>query len=213
MVRLLVLVLGLTAGAAGAGPWPLPKGEGHLSFSAEVKSHDASEGYATAYAEYGLGNARTLGFDFGQGEDETDKAVLFLRWPLGAPGKNTVYAYEMGLGVAHGKNALRPAFSIGQGVDLGGRAGWIALDSRAVLFEGGDGILEADLTVGAETGSGDKWLVQVQMAAPSDRGAYVKLAPSYAFRAGKGRHLLVGATAGIVGMDSVKFTLGLWQAF
>lgn len=214
MLRMMVLLFMLAAGAAGAGPWPLPEGTGHLCFAVEGRTSDASEAYATLYTEYGLGKGRTLGLDLGQSEDELDKAVLFMRRPFGPKGQDTLYAYELGIGAVRGEAALRPGLSIGKGLEFGAMPGWIALDMRGVIFEGaGDGILESDLTLGAEMPKGDKWMVQLQMAAPSDRSPYVKIAPSYAFRAGEGRHLLLGAAAGVVGTDTIKVTLGLWQRF
>lgn len=214
MLRIVVLLLMLAAGAAAAGPWPKPKGTGHLCFTIEGRTSDASGAYATLYTEYGIGKGRTLGLDLGHSEDDLEKAVLFMRRPFGQQGQDTIYAYELGIGAIRGMAALRPGFSIGKGLEFGAMPGWIALDMRGVIFGGAlGGILESDLTVGAETPKGDKWMVQLQMAAPSDRPPHVKIAPSYAFRAGEGRHLLLGAAAGIVGNDTVKITLGLWQRF
>lgn len=214
MLRIWVLLLFLAAGPmAAAGPWPLPEGEGHLCFSFESKTGDGAGAYATLYTELGIGKGRVIGFDVGQAEDDFDKAVLFARFPVGDRGGDTVYAWEMGAGMAAGEMALRPGFSVGKGILFGDNPGWIAVDSRAVIFDGADGILETDLTVGAKTRRGDKWMVQLQMAAPGDSDFTVKLAPSYAFKQGKGRHLLLGATAGLVNTDTVKITFGIWQKF
>lgn len=216
MLRIVLLLI-FIAGGACAGPWPQPAGTGHLCFSLEGKASDGSELYGTLYTEWGIGRDRTLGLDLGQSEDELDKAVLFLRWPLGREADESGearFAWEMGLGLVRGEAALRPGFSLGKGILFGRNAGWISLDTRGAVFgKSGDMLLESDLTVGAQTPQGNKWMVQLQMGAPSDRSPYVKIAPSYAFRQGDGRHLLLGATAGLVGTDTVKITLGLWQAF
>lgn len=212
MLRNLVLMLALATGcSAAAGPWPIAEGEGHLSFSVEAKGGD--DAYATFYAETGVGKGRVLGLDFGQPEEDLDKAIVFLRSPFGPRGQNTVYAWEMGIGSGAGELALRPGLSAGQGFVLGDSIGWVAIESRALIFETGAGIFQADLTVGAETPRGHKWLVQLQMGAPTESAPYVKLAPSFAFKQGKGRHLLLGATAGLVNIDDVKVTVGLWQKF
>lgn len=214
MLRICMLLLFLAGGPmAAAGPWPLPEGDGHLCFSIEGKTADASQAYATLYTELGIGKGRVIGLDFGTAEQGADKAVLFARFPFGPRGGDTVYAYEIGLGMAGGEMALRPGVSVGKGILFGQTHGWIALDSRAVIFKSAGGIFETDLTVGAETRRGDKWMVQLQMAAPSDRDFTVKLAPSYAFKQGKGRHLLLGAAAGLVNTDTVKITFGIWQRF
>ncbi len=217
MLRLLLLtvLICMSAGTgARAGPWPQPEGKLHLFFSIEGGITGSSDLYGSLYAEYGIGQDRTLGLDLGSDDSEPDKAVLFLRWPLPAAGDGTLYAYEMGVGMVDGQAALRPAVSIGRGISIADNPGWITLDARAALFENGrDGLLQTDLTLGATMPEGDKWLVQLQISAPSDRRPQVRIAPSYAFRQSEGRHLLVGATAGLVGTDTVKVTFGLWQSF
>lgn len=214
MLRILTVLLLFVAAGARAGPWPQPRGAGHLCFTIEGKTTGASDPYATLYTEYGLGHDRTLGLDLGQAENDMDKAVLFLRLPPTQASDGTLYAYELGAGVVDGQPALRPGLSIGRGFAIGDSPAWIALDARAVIFDdAGKGILQSDLTVGAEAGGGNKWMVQLQMAAPSDSSATLKIAPSFAFRQNDGRHLLVGATAGLAGTDTVKITLGLWQKF
>jgi hypothetical protein len=211
MLRILVLLV-LLAPRAAAGAWPVPAGEGHLSVSVEGDRGDGTDAYSTLYLEHGLAGGRTAGLDLGLSEAEADKAVAFLRWHGGAD-DGTRLAYELGAGMVEDHAALRPGMSLGRGVAFGERAGWVALDTRAVLFDDMAARLEADLTVGGDAGTGDKWLVQVQMAAPSDSAPYVKLAPSYAFARGAGRHLRVGVTAGLVGFDDMKLELGLWQSF
>ena len=214
MVRILVLLLASAAGPmAAAGPWPMAKGAGHLCFSLEGDAGDGAGAYATLYTEVGVGKGRVVGFDFGQAEEDLDKAVLFARFPLGARGGDIVQAWEMGVGMVDGALALRPGVSVGRGFTLGESPGWVALDSRAVLTEAGTGVFETDLTVGAGIRGGHKWMVQLQMAAPDDGDPYVKIAPSFAFKQGKGRHFLLGATAGLVNTDTVKFTFGIWQKF
>jgi hypothetical protein len=211
MLRSLLLLV-LLAPRATAGAWPLPAGEGHLSVSVEGDRGDGTGAYSTLYLEHGLAGGRTAGLDLGLSEAEVDKAVAFLRWHGGAD-DGTRLAYELGAGKVDDHAALRPGLSLGRGVAFGERTGWVALDTRAVLFDDMALRLEADLTVGGDAGTGDKWLVQVQMAAPSDAAPYVKLAPGYAFGMGAGRHLRVGVTAGLVGLDAVKLDLGLWQRF
>ncbi|WP_397542368.1 hypothetical protein [Roseovarius salis] len=204
----------LIAARADAGAWPLPEGDSHLSFSVEGDRGDGTGLYSTLYVEHGLGGGRTAGVDLGLSETDANKALAFLRWhDRPGDGAATRLAYEIGIGMVDEQAALRPGVSVGRGMELGQNAGWVALDARAVVFEELEGRLEMDLTVGADTGADDKWLVQVQMAAPGDASPYVKLAPSYAFERSGGRHILLGVTAGIVGFDDVKLNLGLWQGF
>jgi len=207
-------LLALMAAPAVAGPWPRAAGEGHLSFGIEADPGDGSGLYATLYAEAGIGGGRTLGLDLGHSDDDLDKAVLFLRRPLGDGDGETVQAIEFGIGMVEGEAALRAGLAFGRGIGVFGHPGWIALDTRAALYgNDGTGLVEADLTLGAETARGDKWLVQVQMTAPSDRAPYVRIAPAFAFRAGRGRHLIVGVTAGVLNTGDARLSLGVWQRF
>ncbi len=213
MLRAALLFM-FCAGRAVAGPWPLAAGEGHLSFGIEADPTDGRGLYATLYAETGIGAGRVLGLDLGHSEDSLDKAVLFLRRPFGPGGRDTVHAWEIGIGIVDDEAVLRAGISAGRGFALAGRPAWMSIETRIALFDAaGDGRIETDLTLGAETGRGDKWLVQVQMAAPSDRSAHVKIAPAYAFAAGAGRHLLLGVTAGVVNASDARLSVGLWQRF
>jgi len=187
----LVAALILAATGAGAGAWPFPKGTGQLSFSVEGDRGDGTGTYSTLYAEYGLRDDRTLGLDLGFARSDADKAVVFYRWNQ-QPNGNSRLAYEFGIGMVDGKAALRPALSLGRPITLGNGYGWVALDARAILRDDMQGRLEADLTIGGDAGGDDKWLVQIQTAAPSYEAPYAKIAPSYAFGLGKGRHVLVG---------------------
>lgn len=210
----LLLLLWLWTGPAAAGPWPLAAGEGHLSLGIEADPAEGTGHYATLYGERGIGAGQVLGLDLGHSEDSLDKAVLFLRRPFGGGGPDTPRAWEIGAGVVDDHAALRAGISAGRGFSLAGRPAWMALESRAAIFdEDGAGRIETDLTLGAETGRGNKWLVQLQMAAPSDRSPYVKIAPAYAFAAGPGRHLLLGVTAGVVNTSDTRLSIGLWQGF
>ena len=210
----LLLLLWLCTGPAAAGPWPLAAGEGHLSFGIEGDPTDGTDLYATLYGERGIGAGRVIGLDLGHSEDRFDKAVLFLRHPFLGGGTDSPRAWEIGIGVVDDRAALRAGVSAGRGFTLGGLAAWLAFESRAAIFDtDGAGQIEADITLGAETGRGNKWLVQIQMAAPSDRSPYAKVAPAYAFAAGPGRHLLLGVTAGVVESSDARLSIGLWQRF
>ena len=211
---LMLWVTGLWATGTVAGPWPMREGEGQLHLTLEARASSGSDLYATLYSEFGIGGERTLGLDLGQSDDHFDKAIVFLRKPFGPRGGDTVMAYEIGVGAVDGQAALRPGVSVGKGFTIGARPGWVALDARGAIYDGAaKGVIETDLTLGAETARGDKWMVQLQMAAPSGSSPYVKIAPSYAFRQGQGRHLLLGATAGLVNDSGAKITFGLWQKF
>lgn len=208
----ITLMLILFATAGHAGPWPRPKGEGFFCLCLEGNSVD--DAYATLYTEYGIGRGHTAGLDLGVTETDVDKALIFLNRPITrGTDENSVMAHQLAVGAVGGRATLRNGLLLGKGIMLGQHAGWIALEAYGVLHDGGDGAIEANLTIGADTGTGDKWLVEIQMKAPSDAAPQVKIAPGYAFGLENGRHLVVGAAAGIDGADDTVLTLGLWQGF
>ena len=216
MIRL-VLILMLSAAQAQGGAWPREQGRTFLSFSIEgefeVGITDASDGYASLYLEHGLDRDLTLGLDAGGHETDMAKAIGFLRWPVGPRGQAAVWSMEFGLGLYDEDFALRPGLSYGRGLDLGGVPGWLAVDSRALIYDGMEGILETDITLGWRPLQDHMVILQLQTGAPTERETYAKIAPSYVFGLPGGRHLELGVTAGIVEASDITLKLGLWQEF
>ena len=214
---LLVLVLlPWLATAALGGAWPRAKGEGFLSASGTVAGPDAFGFYRQSfslYAEYGATERLTFGGDLGGDAVRMSKAIAFLRWPLGRTSREMKLALEIGAGQVEGENALRPGFSIGRGVTIGRRHGWLNADGRAIFFEGGDTAYETDLTAGLSLGKRVKAMLQLQAGVPAQGRDYIRLAPSVVYEARPGTHLEFGVTEPLSGGGERGFKLGLWRKF
>ena len=212
MIRCVALLI-LLAGQAEAGAWPRAEGETFLSFSVEADPTDTGDGFAALYAERGLAGGLTAGLDIGGHQTDMTKAVVFLRWPVGRDDARSKTALEMGLGHAGDGFALRPGLSWGRGIDWGKTPGWLSVETQAVLFEDFNSLWKADLTLGLKPRPRNKIMLQLQAALPSDRSAYLKLAPAWVHEIGDGRHVEIGVTAGIWESEDLRLKLGLWHRF
>lgn len=212
----LAFAIALLAIPAGAGPWPRGKGETFLSFSGQAEEPDAAGRVKivfSSYAEHGLTPRLTLGLDlFGDGT-RMSKAIAFLRRPLLQERQEWKLAGEVGLGQVDGLNVLRPGLSLGRGVRILGRHGWITLDTRAVLLMDHVRVWEADLTLGLSAMDRLKLIVQLQGGAPDAGRAHLRVAPSAVWRFGPGRHLELGVSTGLDGHTPDGLKLGMWLEF
>lgn len=213
-VLLLLLVLGAQA---QAGPWPRGDGKVFLSFHGNAEaSKDLLNirQYATIYAEYGLTDTITLGLDYSGSELGTDKAIAFVRIPIANGDRQLRFAAELGVGLVDGENALRPGFSVGRGITLWDRHGWITLDTRVVL-PGGDGSqrLEADFTFGLGVSKRFKVILQLQGGMPADGDRYLKFAPSVVYQRKPGSFYELGVVTGIQNYDAYGIKFGIWKEF
>lgn len=212
-----MLMLMLTAAQADAGAWPREAGETFLSFSVETEEPDRYgriRSFATLYAEHGLNARVTVGLDAGGDSARMSKAVLFLRLPLNAAESRTKIAAEFGLGRAADRPALRPALSLGRGFSLGGRHGWMASDTRLVLFDGAARrLVESDLTLGLNATDKAKLIFQIQTGFPDNGPWYMKLAPSLVLEPAPGRHIEFGLTAGVRELSALALKIGIWRRF
>lgn len=201
---------------AQAGAWPREKGQGFLSFSSQFAERDETginRQSFSAYAEYGAGGRLTLGFDVGGDAISMSKAIAFARWPLGRAGRALRLAVELGAGQVEEETALRPGFSLGRGFTLGARHGWLAADTRAILFAGGGAAFETDLTAGLAVGGRLLGIVQVQAGAPDNGRDYLRLAPSLVYEMRPGAQIELGVLAPLSGGGEREFKLGLWRRF
>jgi hypothetical protein len=219
MFARLILVLALLpwlAPQAQGGAWPRARGEGFLAASATVEGPDAFGLYRQSYslfAEYGVTGRLTFGVDLGGDAGRMSKVIGFLRWPLGRPSRETKFALGLGAGQVGGETALRPEVSVGRGISIGRRHGWLNADTRAILFEGGATAFETDLTAGLSLGARVKAMVQLQAGAPARGRDYLRLAPSLVYEARPGTHLEFGVTEPLSGGGERGVTLGLWRRF
>jgi hypothetical protein len=219
MLRRLILTLILLqclAMMAQAGAWPREKGKTFLANSGQIEGPDAFGFYhpfITLYAEHGLTDHLTAGADLGGDGVRMSKVIGFLRWPLGQPERPLKLAFELGAGQIAGKNALRPGLSLGRGISLWDRNGWLAVDSRAVLFKRGDVALEGDFTFGLSTTRKTKLILQVQTGQPDTGSSYARFAPSFVYETKPGKHIEFGISQMFHGGRAHGVKLGLWQSF
>ena len=215
----LILVLALLpwlATAAQGGAWPRAKGEGFVAASGTVERPDEFGLYRQSFslfAEYGVTERLTLGVDLGGDALRMSKAIAFLRLPLGRPSRKVKLAVEIGAGQVEGETALRPAVSVGRGIGIGKRHGWLNADTRAILFESGAAAYETDLTAGLSLGARVKALVQLQGGVPAQGRDYLRLASSIVYETRPGTHLEFGVTEPLSGGGERGIKLGLWRRF
>lgn len=232
MFRLVVLLLVFTTHAQ-AGPWP--RGKGKVFFSAHangeyIEEFDLIRQYGSVYAEYGLTDKITLGVDYNGSEITTDKAIAFVRIPIGRTDQKYRFSAELGAGLVDGEMVFRPGFSIGRGIAWRERNGWITLDTRVNM--GGSSVLgnriEADFTFGISATKRTKVILQLQGGMQSKGDDYLKFAPSVVFelkprkarvkrkkrKQRKGKQFIeFGVTTGIVNYDNYSAKLGIWREF
>lgn len=219
----LVLALCLSAAQSHAGAWPRDKGTWFASVAAQfswpqdiatLQSVNPTSEYYMLYLEYGLTERLTLGLDLGRSERGTGKTIAFARLPVWARDRPLKLAVELGLGQIDGAPVVRPGFSIGRGIRLWDRDGWLSMESQAeIATDSGQADLKLDLTFGLTAQSGRKYLLQVQSGAPADRAAFARLAPSLVIPFGKARYIELGGTYGLTGDETFGVKLGLWQKF
>ncbi|HMB13679.1 MAG TPA: hypothetical protein VKN37_06695 [Roseovarius sp.] len=215
-LALAVLLSLCLSGPALAGAWPREKGTVFLSLAGQAEGPDEHGIYRqnfTLYAEYGLTDRLTLGVDAGGDALRMTKAIGFLRWPLGRTDRRVKLAFELGAGQVDGENALRPVLSLGRGVEIGKRHGWLAADGRAILFTGGGMSLEADLTFGLSITKRSKVILQIQAGQPDLGDAYTRFAPSFVFETKPGAHIEFGLIEPLIGGGERGLKLGLWRKF
>ena len=219
MVRCLTLAFVLMLGSAPvavAGAWLRDKGTAFVELSGQVTEPDAYGLYgldAGLYAEYGLAEWLTLGVDAGHDMLRVSKAVVFMRLPLGRETRKTKLAVELGAGQVGDDTALRPGLSIGRGIKLWDRNGWLNADGRVVLGSGGAMTLESDLTFGLSISDRSKIILQLQLGQPDTGTGYAKLAPSFVYETTPGAHLELGLIQPLAGSDLRGVSLDLWRTF
>lgn len=200
-----------------AGPWPRGEGNQFLSLSIEAELENGitsgDEIFTGLFYERGLTQDLTLGFDLGTDPLGESKAFGFLRWPIRENDGPNRLALEVGFGALDGEPAIRPGLSWGRGFDRGDLAGWMSVETRLVLQEDFDSLLESDFTFGLRPGPRSLVIFQLQTGLPDDDVFFAKIAPSYVQQYKPGKWFELGLISGITGVDDFKFKLGLWREF
>jgi hypothetical protein len=204
------------AAPAAAGPWLREAGEGFLSFSVEAvgSGNQAGSAFATVYAEYGLSERITLGFDLGGSEDDLYKTVIFAKSPIPWLDADLKGAMELGIGMTRDQMILRPGISLGRGFPLGTASGWMVIDTLAHIEAQGSGIhLTTDVTFGVNMTDRSKFILQLQSGHDLMDLEHLKIAPSYVFERKPGQHVELGMLAGLENSEDFAIKLGLWRGF
>lgn len=233
MWRALLLLTLMLPDLAQAGPWLRTEGEKFLSFSLlfeDVDERGSANGYASLYGEYGATPNLTLGVDIGTNEDGDFNAFAFALLPISRD--RIKVAFEIGAGLVGRAGtlrsdlsggsfsavtsalAVRPGLSIGTGFTAMGTDGWFAIDTRGeFMVEDGDAALASDITLGLKPRPRTKVILQLQQGGPMSDPDYMRFAPSVVWEVRPGRHLELGATAGLKNAEAYGFKLGFWRQF
>lgn len=216
MLRALVLILLLPTPCL-AGAWLREPGSTFLSYSVTLEDpgdSGRSVGFGGLYLEHGLHPTLTMGLDAGTDEFGHTKLIGFGVIPLSDPEAATRLTAEIGFGMLDERAVLRPGLSIGRGLTLAGRPGWISLDARVGLqLDAGNSTLSTDLTLGVEITARSRVIVQLQQGGPMDDPDFIRIVPSVVFERGPGHHLEIGATAGLKSAPDAGLKLAIWRTF
>lgn len=227
---LVSLILLFSAGAAVAGAWPRERGETFLSFGQSVSSGTPAllapdlsfRSYTSVYAEYGLTERVTLGFDgaYGWGpEADLWTGLAFARWPIARSSSGDRFAVDLGLGRRvdsedGGDTRARLGLAWGRGFEIGWGQGWMGVESSAErLIPANDTLYKADFTIGLKPG--DDWMLifQVQSGLYPEADPLVRVAPSVVRRLGEHMHAQLGADTTVTGERSYGVKLSTWISF
>ena len=214
MLRVIAVLLVITAAQVQAGAWPREKGQVFLSYSVETEAEYPYRTYGALYAEYGVTDKLTFGVDIGGDDTEMSKAIAFVRYPGKTTSGDILTAWELGIGLADGDFAFRPGIAYGRGIKWGQIDGWLGLETRSIIFTNGlAGTYEADATLGLSISKRNKLIFQLQSGFPPLEPVYIRFAPSLVIEQQPGRHLEIGAAAGVMGTDELKIKIGTWRHF
>jgi hypothetical protein len=197
-----------------------PRGEDKsfvaLSYESTVDGPDFGD-YGAFYYEYGVTEKLTFGLDIGKSRDAGQvSAIAFLRYPLGAPEGDNVFAAELGLGWAERDGsavaALRPGLSWGRPVSGAWGSGWLGVESTYALYEDGEGLGKIDSSFGINHANGNLSIFKLEFAAPSDGDETLAFAPSHVVKVSENSFLEFGLSHEFT--DSVtKVKVGVWHSF
>lgn len=183
----------LAAPAADAGGWLRKKGDGFVSTSNTLT--DQLHTKSSFYLEFGLTAKTTIGVDIDMtltGLGQTGAGQIFARRALPLGGAKTVWAYQVGLGMAFEGVAFAPlaqlGLSYGRSIKLGKYDGWLAVDTSAHWnFGTSVRALKIDTTAGLTLGARSKVMMQIFWTADSLGGTSTTLSPSYIYTPKRGK--------------------------
>jgi hypothetical protein len=214
------LVLICLCGTARAGPWM--RETGRTFTSATFTLNQFRETTSQSYFEHGLRDDLTWGLDIGYITDrfgtQSGYGTLFLRRPLNDPRARSLWAYEVGAGVAWVGPRVLPhlkgGLSWGRGIELGARQGWLSVDASAAWqIDSGAYVAKVNTTFGLDFTERTTGMVQLFLA--DVNGIHTAtLAPAIVFRAGDSKfRVQVGTESPLGNVRNTSLKIGLWREF
>lgn len=205
---------------AMAGAWMQPPNTG---FSALDLRYRVSQGRELGfYGSYGLSERLTLGLDLNDTSTDTAHALAFLRLPLRQGDTGWQIATELAAGANREAGQWlvmqRYGLSVGRGVQLGARSGWVSADlTRESRSSGTAKAWKLDATMGlnARAERALAPMFQIELHRPDDGAATFAVLPSLRLSRRAKRTWLGGLewrrTQGQDQVLGIRF--GLWQDF
>lgn len=211
MLRLMCLCAMLWSTQAAAGAWPRGKDRVFVSLLTYATQFDS---YTGIYGEWGVSDRLTFGVDIGRAVSGRDKAVAFLRWPIGLPPGQARLAFEIGAGQIDGQAVIRPGLSWGRGIRLGERTGWVAIDTLAEIgFDTGTVDAKTDMTIGLRLSDRMTAMLQLQAGLQEGDAPVLRIVPSAGFDIGTNAKVEFGLTQSLRGEFETGIKLAMWWSF
>lgn len=218
-IAIILLAVVTAAGPAGAGAWLRDEGAAFVSVIGTARRGDPDATFETSvYGEYGLTPGLTLGFDLNERPGIAGHALMFARLPLGAVGRRTKLAVEIGLGGHHWQGAWDPMYkltlSLGRGFYSRWGFGWLALDAAYERRLGNpDPIYKLDATLGLAAPRRVNPILQIETARIRNHPMIWAVAPGLLIEGRKGTAWLIGIERKSVVRDTIGVKFGLWRRF
>lgn len=222
-----------SAPSAQAGAWLREKDTGFLSTSLQTTEDNGNE--ISIYAEFGLSERMTLGFDstydtdllnYVQGtgplvdsleELPQGSGIVFLRFPIGPTDKTNKWAFHVGAGARYIEGEFLKAaefgLSWGRGIKIGERYGWVNVDSSYNVADSpGEARTKVDGTIGLGITPKTKVMLQMFNTFVAD-DSYTKIAPSFLYSPGKGAITFQFGSEYLVNAGDASLKVGIWYKF
>ncbi|WP_424975282.1 hypothetical protein [Dinoroseobacter sp. S124A] len=208
------------ASAALAGPWPQEDGRLFVTAAQETAGEE-EDWVATLYAEYGLTENLTLGFD-GSANAFVAEGYAFARYPVFQNDGPHRFAILGGVGASG--NLVRPpkplwviGASWGRGLSYPFGNGWTAVDASARFRHkdsfGSRRLIKVDATIGWQRENKHLVYLQLQTSQEYDQDPLAKLVPTYVWHFSDLFQVETAVTLPILGDEDPRVKFGVWSRF